>query len=177
MDCGRKGNESARQFIRSSRPRFGCARNGSTERSYSEPKTSRSRCTLHFPAVCIEALKRQRKIAVECASACSNPVPDQPKDLIFVTRTGRAIDPRSINRSFDSVLTKAEIDHLRVHDLRRTCATLLMMEGSTGCEVMEQLGHSSIGITMNVYGHVLNDAEREMATRMNRLLTNAGSEN
>jgi integrase len=144
---------------------------------FGEPKTSRSRRTLHLPAVCIEALKRHRQIVVDRAAAWSNPVPDQPKDLIFVTRTGRVIDPRSINRSFDSLLTKAEIDHLRVHDLRHTCATFLMMEGSTGREVMEQLGHSSIGITMNVYGHVLNEAKRDMSARMNQLLTNSFTRN
>lgn len=138
---------------------------------FGEPKTSRSRRTLHLPTVCIEALKRHRQIVADRASAHENPLPDQPKDLIFVTRTGRVIDPRSINRAFDALLKRAQIDHLRVHDLRHTCATFLMMEGSSGREVMEQLGHSSIGITMNVYGHVLNDAKREMASRMNRLLS------
>lgn len=70
-----------------------------------------------------------------------------------------------------------EIEHLRVHDLRHTCATFLMMEGSAGREVMEQLGHSSIGITMNVYGHVLNEAKRDMSARMNRLLSSSLGDN
>lgn len=44
------------------------------------------------------------------------------------------------------------------------------MEGASDREVMEQLGHSSIGVTMNIHAHVLDETKREMSSRMNRLL-------
>ncbi|QGK72057.1 tyrosine-type recombinase/integrase [Allosaccharopolyspora coralli] len=139
---------------------------------FGDPKTSRSRRTLHLPAVCIEALKQHRQVVADRAlPAQANPHPKQPRDLIFVTSRNRVIDPRSINRAFDTLLKRAEIERIRVHDLRHTCATFLMMEGATDREVMEQLGHSSIGITMNIYAHVLDDSKREMSNRMNRLLS------
>jgi integrase len=100
---------------------------------FGEPKASRSRRTLHLPDVCLDALKRHKQIVAERSLPTQwNPLPHQPKDLIFVTRTGRAIGPRSINRSFDSLLKEAEIDRVRVHDLRHTCATFLMMQGAIG---------------------------------------------
>lgn len=67
------------------------------------------------------------------------------------------------------VLRNAKIDRNRVHDLRHTCATLLLLDGATIREVMDQLGHSSITTTANIYGHVLDVAKRRMADRMNQL--------
>src|SRR6266536_4421695 len=50
----------------------------------------------------------------------------RPKtDLVFTTRTGHAIEPRNINRSFDARCAKAGVRRLRVHDTRRTCGSLL----------------------------------------------------
>lgn len=65
---------------------------------------------------------------------------------------------------------RAGIDATRVHDLRHTCATLLLMDGVNEREVMELLGHSSITVTMNIYAHVLDEAKDALATRMDGLL-------
>lgn len=67
------------------------------------------------------------------------------------------------------LLRRAGLDPTRVHDLRHTAATLLLMDGATIREVMEQLGHASIATTANIYGHVLDEAKQRMATRMDRL--------
>lgn len=45
------------------------------------------------------------------------------------------------------------------------------MQGASDREVMEQLGHSSIGITMNIYAHVLDKTKRDMSSRMDRFLS------
>ncbi|RCW44688.1 site-specific recombinase XerD [Halopolyspora algeriensis] len=138
---------------------------------FGEPKTARSRRTLHLPEICVHALKQHREtVAERSLPAQRNPHPHQPADLIFVTRTDRVIDPRSVNRAFGTLLKQAGLEHVRVHDLRHTCATFLKMQGATDREVMEQLGHSSIGVTMNIYAHVLDDTKREMSTRMNQFL-------
>jgi integrase len=98
-----------------------------------------------------------------------NLAPGQPDDLVFVTRSGRVIEPRNVNTMLDRVMSNAKIDRSRVHDLRYTCATLLLMDGATIREVMDQLGHASITTTANIYGHVLDEAKRQMAERMNQL--------
>lgn len=70
----------------------------------------------------------------------------------------------------DVLLKRAGLEHIPVHDLRHTCATLLLKGGATDREVMEQLGHSSINVTMDIYAHVLDESKRELAGRMDRLL-------
>ncbi|OXM72989.1 hypothetical protein CF166_12060 [Amycolatopsis sp. KNN50.9b] len=87
---------------------------------------------------------------------------------MFITRSGRG-EPWDVNTMLDRVLRRASIDRSRVHDLRHTCATLLLEDGATIREVMEQLGHASITTTANIYGHVLDQAKRQMAERMNQL--------
>jgi len=58
-------------------------------------------------------------------------------------------------RSFDRLCAAAEVRRLRVHDLRHTCATLLLAQGVPLRVVMELLGHSAIGVTANTFGHVV----------------------
>lgn len=138
---------------------------------FGPPKTQRSRRTLYLSPACIEALKQHRKDTVERMSGDLNLAPGQPDDLVFVTKTGRVIEPRNVNTMLARLMKKAKIDPTRVHDLRHTCASLLLTDGATAREVMDQLGHSSIKVTMDVYGHVMDEAKRAMAARMDRVLS------
>ena len=58
----------------------------------------------------------------------------------------------------------------RFHDLRHSCATLLLVQGVSPRVVMEVLGHSEVGMTLNTYSHVIPQLRREAAERMNQLL-------
>ena len=58
-------------------------------------------------------------------------------------------------RSLAALCEQAGVRRLRVHDLRHTCATLLLAQGVPLRVVMELLGHSAIGVTANTYGHVV----------------------
>ena len=138
--------------------------------AYGEPESRRSKRGVRLPAACVAALRRHRVISAERADLAHwASLPDQPANLVFTTKTGRPIDPRSINKALDRLLVRAGLTHARVHDLRHTCATLLLHEGASDREVMELLGHSSINITMNIYAHVLDDAKRKLADRMDGL--------
>lgn len=137
---------------------------------FGPPKTKRSRRTLYLSPACLEALKRHRRETDDRMVDHLNLAPGQPDDLVFVTKTGRVIEPRNVNTMLDRLIKKTKIDPTRVHDLRHTCASLLLMDGATAREVMEQLGHSSIKVTMDVYGHVMDEAKRSMAVRMDRVL-------
>ena len=59
----------------------------------------------------------------------------------------------------------------RFHDLRHSCATLLLVQNVAPRVVMEILGHSQISLTMNTYSHVLPGLKREAAKQMDNLLT------
>ena len=57
-----------------------------------------------------------------------------------------------------------------MHDMRHTCASLLLAQGVPARVVMEVLGHSQLGITMNLYSHVMPSALREAADAIDRVL-------
>jgi integrase len=125
-----------------------------------------------LPTVCAQALQGHREIAAARADVTQRAsLPHQPPDLIFTTRSGRPIDPQSINKAFARLLKRAAINPSRVHDLRHTCASLLLLDGVSDREVMELLGHSSTHITMNIYAHVLDESKRRLAARIDSLFS------
>lgn len=73
-------------------------------------------------------------------------------------------------RVFRPAVTAAGLsDGLRFHDLRHTCASLLIAEGAHPKAVCEVLGHASIEITMDVYGHLYESAEDALADSLDRV--------
>ena len=85
-------------------------------------------------------------------------------------RWGTPIEPRNATRSFKRVLLKGGLPEIRFHDLRHSCATLLLMQGVSPRVVMEILGHSQISLTMNTYSHVALELQREAASRIDAAL-------
>ena len=81
---------------------------------------------------------------------------------------------RNVVRHFKAALDRAGLLDMRWHDLRHTCASLLLAQGVGPRTVMEVLGHSQIGLTMNTYAHVVPELKREAADRMERLLSTGG---
>ena len=59
--------------------------------------------------------------------------------------------------AFASLLRKANIPHIRFHDLRHTCATLLLGKGTHPKFVQELVGHATVTITLDTYSHVMPD--------------------
>jgi integrase len=92
-----------------------------------------------------------------------------PEDLVFTSSIGTPLEPRNANRVFTDLLKTAGLRPIRFHDLRHTCASLLLAQGVSPRVVMETLGHSAVAVTMNTYGHVMPLAQREAADRMNEL--------
>lgn len=94
----------------------------------------------------------------------------QERGHVFVTRTGRPVEPRNVYRSFTRVAESAGLRVIRMHDARHGCATILTAADVAPRVVMEILGHSQISITMDVYIHVVQDTQREAMSHMDRLL-------
>jgi integrase len=85
---------------------------------------------------------------------------------------GTAVDAQNVvNRHFKPLLKRAGLPPIRFHDLRHTCATLLLSEGVSVIVVQEILGHSSVSVTMDVYSHVLPDMQEKAAAVMDALLS------
>lgn len=78
----------------------------------------------------------------------------QDEGLVFTSEVGTPLDAQNVvNRSFKPLLRRAGLPSIRFHDLRHTCATLLLAKGVHPKLVQALLGHASIGITMDLYSH------------------------
>jgi len=94
----------------------------------------------------------------------------QDNDLIVCTSKGTPINPGNVARSYDLLILKSGLRRIRVHDLRHTHATLLLLEGTPAKIVSERLGHASISITLDLYSHVLPDMQDDAADAIERAL-------
>jgi integrase len=82
----------------------------------------------------------------------------QEHGLVFPSSVGTPISGGNLNRAFKATLQRAGLPKsTRFHDLRHTCATLLLKQGVNPKFVQELLGHADISLTLNVYSHVLPD--------------------
>ena len=78
------------------------------------------------------------------------------RGLVFPNTLGGYADYTNlVPRHFKPLLKKAGLPNIRFHDLRHTCATLLLTKGVHPKIVSEMLGHSSVAITLDVYSHVI----------------------
>lgn len=135
---------------------------------YEDLTKNRRARTIPLPLMCVAPLRWQRlRQATQRAAAGED---WQANDYVFTTRSGRPIEPRNLNRSFERIAESAELPRVRLHDTRHGCASLLFAAGIAPRVVMEILGHSQIAVTMNVYTHVNDDSRREAMSHMDRLL-------
>ena len=133
-----------------------------------EPKTARSRRSLAMPATIVSGL-REHRIRQDVERKLAN---ERWTDagFVFAGPEGKPLDGSAISKEFHRVLQRAGLPQRRFHDLRHSCATLLLVQGVSPRVVMDVLGHSQIGLTMNTYAHVIPELRREAADRMEHLL-------
>jgi integrase len=81
--------------------------------------------------------------------------------------TGGLLHPHNLrDRVFYGLLKKAGLRQVRFHDLRHTFASLLLQQGESPVYVKEQLGHSSIQITVDCYGHLIPGGNKQAVDRL-----------
>ena len=96
----------------------------------------------------------------------------QDQGLIFPSRKGTPMNARNLTaRSFKPMLKHARLPDIRLHDLRHTCATLMLWEGVHIKLVQELLGHATISITLDTYSHLLPGMGEEAAGAMERIFS------
>ena len=78
------------------------------------------------------------------------------------------IEPRNLTRLFDELIAKAGVRRILFHDLRHTCASLLLTQNIPRV-VMEILGHSPLAMKADLYSHVMPTALREAADALDRV--------
>jgi integrase len=127
----------------------------------SETKTRRARRTIFLPIRAAEALRKEQLRQRQLRDAAGREW--IKSDFVFTSSIARPVDPRNVLRMFRRVLRKAGLPKMRFHDLRHSCASLLLAEGVSPRVVMETLGHSRISVTMDTYTHVMPAPMREAA--------------
>ena len=130
-----------------------------------EPKTESSIAPVDLTPLCLEAItEHRRRQATEKLKAGEK---YQDHDLIFATPKGTPLDHRNIvRRVLEPALTEAGLRIIRFHDLRHTCASLLIDQGESPKYVQKQMRHASIQITFDRYGHLFEDTNREAGKRL-----------
>jgi len=92
---------------------------------------------------------------------------------VFCNEAGNHLDPDNVRkRVFYAILKKAGIRHLRFHDLRHTFASLLLQQGESPVYVKEQMGHSSIQVTVDLYGHLIPGGNKQAVDRLDGVVEN-----
>jgi len=131
-----------------------------------EPKSKTSRRKIDLAPQLIAQLK-------EWQLAC----PPNKLDLIFPNGEGNPINDSNLrSRIFDPALKKAKIPKIRFHDLRHCYASLLIDQGESPKYIQMQMGHSSINVTFDIYGHLMKDSNQEAASRLgNTIFGESGS--
>jgi integrase len=134
-----------------------------------ELKTRRSRRVLYLTDEILEALDaHERRQGLERAEAGDLWM---DSGLIFTSLIGTPIDPDNFAKAFVRLCKKAGLGHWHPHEARHSAASVMLAQGVPLEVVSEVLGHSSIYITKDVYGHLAEGAKRDAAKRMAAVLT------
>ncbi len=137
---------------------------------FTELKSKKSRRSIRLATSAIEALRRHRSAQNEERLRLGRLWKDQ--DLVFANRTGAPLDVGNLtNYSFRPLLERAELPRIRFHDLRHTCATLLLSRNVNPKIVQEMLGHANISETMDTYSHVLPSMQETAVSAMEEALS------
>jgi integrase len=134
----------------------------------SELKTRRSRRTLYLTPQLVELLRRHSAQQAEERLAAGAAWQDH--GLIFPSEVGTPLDPDNFSHRLSTLCTRAGLGHWHPHELRHSGASLMLAQGTPLHVVSEVLGHTSIVITKDVYGHLMEGDRRSAAEAMSRAL-------
>jgi integrase len=126
-----------------------------------EPKTEGSRRSIRLSTKTVDLLRAVRGTQ-ELQKLEYGPL-WQNTGFVFTHPNGTPLIPDQITQDFASIVKRFDLPHLTFHGLRHAFATLALKQNIHPKIVSEALGHSKIGITMNLYSHVIPDMQDELA--------------
>jgi integrase len=131
-------------------------------------KSTSSRRTLPLASLAVEALREEKARQLVLSAALGNDF--NPLNIVFLNSEARPLDQRYVDRHLKEILVKAGLPKLSFHKLRHTAASLLVAAGVDIHQVKEQLGHSQISLTANLYAHGVSQAQRRAANKLDSVL-------
>ncbi len=126
-----------------------------------EPKTRATRRTIALPDLALVALRLQRAQQERAGS---------PSPWVFPAPEGGPLLPNRLSTAWRSVVRRLGLRPLRWHDLRHLSASLLVRARLSPKEIQARLGHASMGTTMDLYAHLLDQADRAAARALDQAL-------
>jgi len=136
---------------------------------FKSPKNKKSRRLITVPASVFDELIKHKKVAQnKDRLACGKAYIDN--DLVFCREDGSAWHPGTFSHNYQDLLTANNFPSIRFHDLRHTHASLLLRQGVHPKIVSERLGHSQIGITLDIYSHILPGIKEQVAQDLDEAL-------
>jgi integrase len=101
-----------------------------------------------------------RSFTTKVAAALAGLVAGRDRDeQLFLTPTGKTVRTRNFRRTWQKALKRAGLEGLRIHDLRHTHAAMLISAGRSLTAIQRRLGHSSIAVTSDLYGHLREEVD------------------
>jgi integrase len=136
--------------------------------SLAEPKTSQSRRTLRLGRATAAALREQRRRQLEDRLRAGTRWRDTGH--VFASSIGTPLDGPNVTHEFQAALSRAGLPRQRFHDMRHAAATLLLESGEDVGVVSRILGHSTVSLTLDIYGHLTDRMTERAAARMDAIL-------
>jgi integrase len=118
--------------------------------------------------VTLEALKAHAARQADEQSAWGDAWTDT--GYVFVLEDGQHLDPHRVSKEFQRQLTGAALPRIPLHGLRHTYATMALSSGVNSRIVSGRLGHSTVALTLDIYSHVLPQADQDAADRIAALI-------
>lgn len=135
----------------------------------SDPKSKKSRRSVQLPRFVAQALLRHKEKQLEQKRKAGERW--EENGLVFSNRYGRYLSPGVTLRKFHKLLEQAGLPKVRIHDLRHSAASLLIIVLKMPPKlVQELLGHSTLDMTMDIYTHADESQQREMMDAFDRFL-------
>jgi len=135
---------------------------------FGDVKTRNSRRQVNLPPELVASLKAHK--ARQAAERLRAGDVWHDTGLVFTSTIGTPIEPRNLNRDFSTATNAAGLGHWHPHELRHSAASL-MLQARVPIEVVSNvLGHSTIDVTADVYGHIQAPQRQEAATKMAGIL-------
>ncbi|AHV98340.1 tyrosine-type recombinase/integrase [Paenibacillus sabinae] len=133
-------------------------------------KNKPSRRTLPLVPTFEELLLRIRELQALNKAICRKSYCTDYEEYIYLDKLGQRVKPGYITQNFTRTLKKNGLRHIRYHDLRHSCASLLLANGVSMKEIQEWLGHSNYSTTANIYSHLEYSSKLSSASTMSNVL-------
>jgi integrase len=143
-------------------------RHGGYKAQYKEPKTKESSGTLPFEKWMVPLFDKQKSVANAMKLKYGSNWNDN--NLVFPSITGNPTHINVLTKHFHKVMDKAGLARIRFHDLRHSCATLLLSANVHPKVVQERLRHAVIATTMDLYSHVIPKVQQGANRTMDEIL-------